>query len=141
MALQLTHWRRTTFLPSALNFTLLPLLIGPSLSQGIAWVGLQLVDAVLAEVPTNLQTLHLLQMLLRRLNRAAESSKAVLAASASKPKDIELMRAVFEVHVKYAAQCLLPCMQVPNLPAPCTFPVFLRAHSTGKSLPRASLVS
>lgn len=60
----------------------------------------QAVDKVLAEVPTNVQVLNLLEMLLKRLGRTIDATEAVLAASAAQPKNLELLHAVFDLHIR-----------------------------------------
>ncbi|KAK9803086.1 hypothetical protein WJX73_009715 [Symbiochloris irregularis] len=58
------------------------------------------VDAILAETPTDLHCLNLLESLLQRLDRGKDSLAAVLAASAAHPKDAGLLQAVFDIHIK-----------------------------------------
>ena len=62
---------------------------------------LQVVDKVLAEVPTNLQVLNLLEMLLKRLDRPADATKALMAASAAQPKNLDLLNAIFDLHIRW----------------------------------------
>lgn len=61
---------------------------------------LQSVDSILAETPSCLHTLNLLETLLNRLDRGVDAWTAILAASAKHPKDAGLLQAVFEVYIK-----------------------------------------
>ena len=70
-------------------------------SSNVLCMCMQAVDAVLAEAPCDTQVLSVLEYVLQQLKRSADYSQAIMAASNAQPKDPELMRALFDLYLKY----------------------------------------